>query len=293
LSSIMMILLIVFVAQASANGVATNQTGEAQGSLDKLMDKLLDRVLKLVPSNHTGLDGTMLGKPGHLTISPRASLRSLPPALHARATSGGSVSAWTGHLPQFHREATGVPKMTSHWRSSRFVSTRAEPDETYVKPKPFEGEGISVPLNVLGGDLASCCQDCRGSGYGTGFYRDGFCQTGLEDPGRHTVCIEATADFLEFSSSIGIDLDTPVSSLLFPGIRPGDRWCLCAERWLEAYEAGRAPPLYLEATHEKTLKYVDLPTLMRFAKDAEEAEADIAKLNAMRSELEKMMSKSG
>jgi hypothetical protein len=107
------------------------------------------------------------------------------------------------------------------------------------------------------------------------------------------VCIEATADFLEFSKSVGNDLDTPVSQYLFPGVRPGDRWCLCVQRWLQAYEAGQAPPLYLDATHEATLQYVDLEILMSFAKDADEAKVEVARLDELRAGLEKMMSKSG
>jgi hypothetical protein len=106
------------------------------------------------------------------------------------------------------------------------------------------------------------------------------------------VCIEATEDFLQFSRTVGNDLDTPVAQYLFPGVRPGDRWCLCVERWLQAYKAGRAPPLYLEATHEKTLQSVDMETLTRFAKDADEAKVEVARLDDMRSVLEKMMSNS-
>ena len=125
---------------------------------------------------------------------------------------------------------------------------------------PREGPGISVPRNVLGGDLECCCADVRGSGIGTGFYRDGHCSTGQDDEGRHTVCIEATEDFLEFSASVGNDLSTPNPQWMFPGARrrvgaleaaprphasfttqvmPGDQWCLCAARYAQAVQAGK------------------------------------------------------
>ena len=102
---------------------------------------------------------------------------------------------------------------------------------------PAKGPGISVPRNVLGGDLECCCADVRGSGIGTGFYRDGHCSTGQDDEGRHTVCIEATADFLEFSASVGNDLSTPNPQWMFPGVMPGDQWCLCAARYAQAVQA--------------------------------------------------------
>jgi uncharacterized protein (DUF2237 family) len=101
------------------------------------------------------------------------------------------------------------------------------------------------------------------------------------------VCIEATEDFLEFSREVGNDLSTPISQYLFPGVRPGDRWCLCALRWVQAYQAGRAPPLYLEGTHEKTLQHVDLETLMNYAVDADTAQVEIGRLDEMRAKLEK------
>ncbi len=88
----------------------------------------------------------------------------------------------------------------------------------------------------------------------TGFYRDGYCRTGLDDTGRHTVCIEATDEFLAFSKSGGNDLSTPMPEYGFPGLKPGDRWCLCAPRWQEALEAGVAPRVVLGATHEGALQ---------------------------------------
>jgi len=116
--------------------------------------------------------------------------------------------------------------------------------------------------NVLGGPLAGCCSSPM-----TGFYRDGFCNTGPEDIGIHTVCAEVTREFLEFSKSRGNDLTRPMPDAGFPGLRPGDRWCLCAARWIEAYRAGVAPKVALDATHEETLAMVGLDLLKEYALD--------------------------
>lgn len=113
--------------------------------------------------------------------------------------------------------------------------------------------------NVLGGELALCCRDPL-----TGFYRDGTCRTGADDHGVHTVCIRATAAFLAFSKSRGNDLST-AHPPGFPGLKPGDQWCLCAARWQEAFEAGMAPEVVLEATHEATLAYCKLADLKAHA----------------------------
>jgi uncharacterized protein (DUF2237 family) len=102
----------------------------------------------------------------------------------------------------------------------------------------------------------------------TGFYRNGCCDTGPGDFGLHTVCVEVTAEFLEFSASRGNDLSTPNPLFDFPGLMPGDRWCLCAERWKEAFDAGMAPRVVLEATHISTLEFVDLDDLRRWAVEA-------------------------
>jgi len=120
----------------------------------------------------------------------------------------------------------------------------------------------SSALNVLGGPLALCCEDPA-----TGFYRDGYCHTGPQDVGSHTVCARLTAEFLAFSLLRGNDLTTPGPEYNFPGLRPGDRWCLCVARWREALEAGVAPPVVLAATHEKALAVVTLEQLSRHALD--------------------------
>lgn len=113
--------------------------------------------------------------------------------------------------------------------------------------------------NVLGTRLESCCTNPM-----TGFYRDGFCATGQGDIGLHVVCARVTQEFLDFTASQGNDLATPHPEFGFPGLKEGDGWCLCASRWLEAYEAGKAPPVILEATHEKALEIIDLDTLKAF-----------------------------
>lgn len=117
---------------------------------------------------------------------------------------------------------------------------------------------MSTATNIFGLPLQPCCFSPR-----TGFYRNGFCHTGPEDSGRHLVCAQMTTEFLEFSKNQGNDLSTPTE--WFPGLRPGDRWCLCVTRWREAYEAGVAPPVLLESTHEGALKYVQLKVLVEFA----------------------------
>ena len=114
-----------------------------------------------------------------------------------------------------------------------------------------------MPNNVLGTPLIGCCTDPM-----TGFYRDGVCNTGPMDSGRHVVCAVMTEEFLTFTKSRGNDLSTPRPEYQFPGLKAGDGWCLCALRWKEAWEAGVAPPVKLEATHEKALEYVDFSALL-------------------------------
>jgi uncharacterized protein (DUF2237 family) len=115
-------------------------------------------------------------------------------------------------------------------------------------------------LNVVGGSLVTCSTDPL-----TGFYRDGCCATGPEDIGSHTVCTIVTAEFLEFSRLAGNDLSTPRPEWGFPGLSPGDRWCVCAERWLEAYRAGYASPVVLGATHARALEVIPIETLTAHA----------------------------
>ena len=120
---------------------------------------------------------------------------------------------------------------------------------------------VRTAQNVLGDDLQPCCSDPM-----TGFYRNGRCDTGPEDRGTHVVCAEMTEAFLSFTKKQGNDLSTPRPAFDFPGLSPGDRWCLCAARWKEAYEAGVAPPVHLEATHEAALAVIPLDTLKAHAR---------------------------
>ena len=113
-----------------------------------------------------------------------------------------------------------------------------------------------MALNVLGTELVACSFDPR-----TGFLRDGCCSTDEHDRGLHVVCARVTREFLEFSTRRGNDLVTARPELGFPGLKPGDRWCLCAVRWLEAFAGGAAPPVVLESTHERALEVVTLEQL--------------------------------
>ena len=129
---------------------------------------------------------------------------------------------------------------------------------------PFDpkGPGGNSARNVLGGPLSEC-----GSKPLTGFYRDGCCNSGRDDLGVHSVCSLMTKEFLEFSLARGNDLSTPMPDFGFPGLKAGDRWCLCAARWREALQAGCAPRVVLTATHERTLDYVSLDDLKKHAID--------------------------
>jgi uncharacterized protein (DUF2237 family) len=117
-------------------------------------------------------------------------------------------------------------------------------------------------VNVLGGELEPCGNDPV-----TGFFRDSCCATGSEDLGSHTVCAVMTAPFLEHQRAIGNDLSTPMPAYQFPGLEPGDRWCVVAVRWLEAYEAGAAAPVVLAATHARALDVIPLEALREHAVD--------------------------
>lgn len=128
--------------------------------------------------------------------------------------------------------------------------------------KPFFGDKPEPELNVFGEPLQPCSLNPL-----TGFYRTGHCITGPDGTARHTVCIEATAEFLAFSASRGNDLSTPMPQYAFPGLKPGDRWCLLAPRWVEALEAGMAPKVVLVSTHQMVLTYVEIDVLKRHAID--------------------------
>lgn len=121
---------------------------------------------------------------------------------------------------------------------------------------------MDTSLNVYGEPLDLCSEEPL-----TGFFRDGCCNTSDQDLGSHTVCVKVTAEFLAFSRSRGNDLSTPQPEFDFPGLRPGDRWCLCAARWVEAYRDGAAPRVYLRRTHQRALEIVPLKILSKYALD--------------------------
>lgn len=119
---------------------------------------------------------------------------------------------------------------------------------------------MATAKNVLGGPLQSCSIKPL-----TGFYRNGCCDTGIDDVGLHLVCTQVTSEFLAHQREIGNDLSTPYPAYGFPGLRPGDRWCVCVQRWKESMEAGMAAPVVLGSTHVSTLEFVDLEDLQRHA----------------------------
>jgi uncharacterized protein (DUF2237 family) len=140
---------------------------------------------------------------------------------------------------------------------------RPDPEGTIAMPDSSGSEPRRDPArNVFGEALGECCSSPL-----TGFYRDGACNTGPEDFGVHTVCTLVDAEFLAFSKAAGNDLSTPLPEYGFPGLKPGDCWCLCAARWKEAFDAGKAPHVRLAATHEATLEVVPLDLLKKFALD--------------------------
>jgi len=125
-----------------------------------------------------------------------------------------------------------------------------------------EEDDEEVQRNVFGEPLSTCSDSPL-----TGFFRDGCCNSGPEDIGSHTVCVIVTGEFLAFSKKAGNDLSTPMSAYGFPGLKHGDRWCLCAARWQQAFAAGMAPRVVLSATHERALEIIELSDLKRFAID--------------------------
>ena len=131
-----------------------------------------------------------------------------------------------------------------------------------IEPKRGSFGGREPSRNVFGGRLEMCSNEPL-----TGFFRNGCCDTAAEDVGSHTVCVVMTDEFLEFSKACGNDLSTPIPSFGFAGLKSGDRWCLCAPRWQEAFEAGHAPRVVLRATHEGALLHCSLNDLKDFAID--------------------------
>jgi uncharacterized protein (DUF2237 family) len=161
----------------------------------------------------------------------------------------------------YHRNRAGnryqPPSVRPQKTWNRYNSAGIVRRDTHLLSSHEALEAImATASNVLGTELHPCSLDPM-----TGFFRDGCCRSGADDLGLHLVCAEVTEDFLEFSRSCGNDLVTPVPEFHFPGLKPGDRWCLCVLRWREALDAGVAPNVVLEATHISTLEFVDLEDL--------------------------------
>ena len=190
-----------------------------------------------------------------------------------------------------HNQEKGVVHLPCTPPLSRFVRLAAARSDDDVDEADDEEVSTvtSAATNVLGTALQCCCANVRDTGIGTGFYRNGHCETGEQDLGRHTVCVQVTDDFLAFSAAVGNDLSTPAPQYMFPGLRDGDVWCLCAQRWAQAYQAGKAPQVILQATHEKTLDYVPLEVLRKYALDLEEADRSLDELNQQRQKLNKLL----
>lgn len=150
-----------------------------------------------------------------------------------------------------------------------FGAVAVEPGATRKRPAPPWGTTMS-DRNVLGGDLESCGTDPM-----TGFHRDGCCTTGPEDFGSHTICAVVTAEFLDHQRSIGNDLTTPMPSHRFPGLVPGDRWCVTAANWLRAHHAGAAAFVVLASTHERALEVVPMDALRQHAVDVPTSPDDL------------------
>jgi uncharacterized protein len=134
----------------------------------------------------------------------------------------------------------------------------------FIFAQTTKNKKMTMATNVLGTELEACCFDPL-----TGYFRDGFCKTRTDDVGTHVVCAVVTQDFLTFTKSQGNDLETPVPQYNFPGLKPGDKWCLCVLRWKEALNAGVAPPVVLASTHKIALKYVTLEQLKSHAVEKE------------------------
>ena len=146
--------------------------------------------------------------------------------------------------------------------AARAAQGIVSPRSTSLSFMSFDAEALLGQKNVLGKPLASCCFDPV-----TGYFRDGFCHTLTIDAGEHTACVQLTGEFLSFSQAMGNDLITPIPQFNFPGLKPGDYWCVCAGRWFQAYQAGVVAKLRLEGCHESLLKYLPLKTLMQLAVD--------------------------
>ena len=174
-----------------------------------------------------------------------------------------AISLLRSNGAAFNVKRTPAAQKTGNSPKIRSRSTTPHAEAAMLRDDNGNGGGRpSTPRNVLGERLEVCSISPM-----TGFFRDGCCDTGREDIGSHTVCAVMTAAFLEFSKSRGNDLSTPIPEFGFRGLKPGDRWCLCAPRWQEALEAGQAPRVILRATHEGALGHCSLADLKRLSVD--------------------------
>src|SRR5271169_4260029 len=188
-----------------------------------------------------------------IDLVPLKAISALPPKADITRTSRAAVRLLSG-------SETEKQVKTDQGRLGHLGKPK---DAAMLRDDQGNGGGRRrAPRNVLGAPIDVCSIKPM-----TGFYRDGCCNTGREDTGSHTVCVVITSAFLDFSKSHGNDLSTPVPQFGFPGLKPGDRWCLCAPRWQEAFEAGQAPRVALRATHEGALAHCSLADLKRVAVD--------------------------
>ena len=183
----------------------------------------------------------------------------------------------------------GVPSLCGAFLISPISTIKTSTTQWRRKMTGVDDDTDEVSINVLGTRLQPCCTNVRDTGIGTGFYRNGYCSTGEQDLGRHTVCVRVTKEFLNFSRSVGNDLSTPFPEYMFPGLQDGDIWCLCAQRWVQAYEAGMAPQVYLQSTHEKTLTYAPFDILREYGIDKDAADETLKDLNSQRDRLNKLL----
>lgn len=218
-------------------------------------------ILAFLGGIHWG-QGVTLGHPARLIIAVLPALYAWGASLLPWPGPGWALAAGLLFMLVIDLRNLGLPRWYRRMRVAASLVVvvhlgAAAALTPNLQPKPEE---TVMTKNVLGTDLQLCSSYPR-----TGFYRDGRCETGPDDRGRHMVCAVVTEAFLEFTLQRGNDLITPRPDYNFPGLNPGDRWCLCALRWKEALEAGFAPPVVLEATHAATLDYVPFADLQRHA----------------------------
>ncbi|MCO4774271.1 MAG: DUF2237 domain-containing protein [Deltaproteobacteria bacterium] len=198
------------------------------------------------------------GRPARSTRTAPPPTGPLPGATRRLAATPATVTAFPVVLAA---AATARWSRTTAPAPGRCFSSRSSGScAAAVTDVTQRGYEVLPSVNVLGTPLQGCSLNPK-----TGFYRDGCCNTGPDDVGSHTVCVQVNRTFLDFSRAVGNDLSTPAPQYGFAGLSPGDRWCLCAARWQQAFEAGKAPPVVLQATHQRALETCGLDDLLRHA----------------------------